>query len=313
MKKFLTLKSVVVAAAALMLSGPAFADMQFSTGRQGGSQYPLSVSIAQIIQKLPDVGTVTLVPGGGASNIMAIQQGSSDLAISLSVSARRGIEGQPPYPKPTKNVQELFALYGFKLITIVPKDSDIKTFADLAGHKINVGPNGFTVTALAKRIFKHAKMDVNIQYLAPTAAVQQFKDGHLDGWFYSASDPHAAIVDLANSRDIRVIAMPKDIQDWLLKTNASLYRTTFPADPSLYPRMTGKIETVGYPNVIVSNADKVSDKQGYDITKAVVENLDKLQQNSKAMQSLKPKEMAADLGIPMNAGAERYFKERGWR
>lgn len=312
MKKFNILWPLVVAATLLPVSA-SLADMQFSTGRTGGSQYPVSVSILQIIQELPEIGTVTLVPGGGASNIMAVDQGLSDLAITLSVSALNGLEGKDPYPEPTKNVAGLVALHGFKLITVVPADSDIHSFADLAGKKINVGPNGFTVTALAKQIFEHANMDVDIQYLAPSAAVQQFKDGHLDGWFYSASDPQAAFVDLANARDIRLIAMPEDIQSWLLDANPSLYRTSYPNDGALYPRMSGHVETLGYPNIIVVNTSTVSDEQAYLMTKAIVEQLDKLKATAPDMAALQPEDLAIEVGIPLHPGAKRYFAERGWR
>lgn len=310
MAKFVWMQA---AAAALLLAGPAWADMKFSTGRQGGSQYPISVGLAQVMQALPEVGTVTLVPGGGASNIMAVDQGLSDLGITLSVSALDGIKGQAPYPAPTQNVVQLFALHGFKLVTLVPAESDIQSFADLAGHKINVGPNGFTVTELAKQIFAHEGMQVDMQYLDPGAAVQQFKDGHLDGWFYSVSDPQAAIVDLANARDLRLIPLPEDLQTWLLESNPSLYMTHFPDDPSLYPKMTGSLDTPGYPNIIIANRSTVSDDQAYAMTKAVAENLEALKANAPDMAALKPEDMAADVGIPLHPGAERYFKERGWR
>lgn len=309
------LRAIFAAAVATALfATAALADMQFSTGRQGGSQYPVSVGLVQIMEKLPSVGTVTLAPGGGASNIVAVNGGLSDLAITLSPSAVDGLKGNPPYKEKTENITQLFALHGFFIVAVVPAKSDVKTFTDLAGKKVNVGPNGFTITEFAKNIFAHENMDVDMQYLDPAAAVQQFKDGHLDAWFFSPSDPHAAFLNIANSMDIRFIAMPEETQTWLLAEYPSLYRTRFPADTSVYPGLKGPaIDTVGYPNIIIANKDRVSEQQAYDIVKAVAENLDKLKESNVGMASFKVEGMATKVGVPIHPGAMKYFKERGWQ
>ena len=41
------------------------------------------------MEKVPGVGTVTLIPGGGAANIVAVNNGLADLGITLSVERTR--------------------------------------------------------------------------------------------------------------------------------------------------------------------------------------------------------------------------------
>src|SRR5262245_6585109 len=249
----------------------ASADIGFATGRQGGSQYPVSVALSQILQKVPGVGSVSLNPGGGTANIVAVEQGQSELGITLSNSAYDGVKGLDVFKTPTKNVVHLFALHGFKVAIIVPDNGPIKTFKDLAGRKINAGPSGFAITTLARALFAEEKLAVNLQLLEPGAAVQQFKDGNIDGWIYAPSDRMAPFLELATGRDIRAIPFPEDVVKRLLEKNPSFYRTKWPADQKLYPRLKNTIDTVGYPNLIIANQSKISDDMAYAMTKATAE------------------------------------------
>lgn len=288
------------------------ADLTFSTGRQGGSQYPVSVALVQIMGKAPGIGKVTLRPGGGASNIVAVDTGQSDLGITLSISAKDAIDGRKPYKKKMTDFVQLFALHGFKVVVIVNADSSIKTFKDLAEKKVNTGPKGFTITEIAERVFSYANIKVNMTYLPPSAAVEQFKDGHLDALFYSPSDRYGAFIDLAQARKLRLIALPKDIQERLLKEEPSFYPTSFPAVPDIYKGIENKIETLGYPNIIIANKKKITDAEAYAITKAVAENLDKLAAVEPSLKTFEPKELAVRVGVPIHPGSLKYFKERGW-
>lgn len=303
----------LAAAVTLAFAASAAADIGFSTGRQGGSQYPVSVAIAQILEKVPGVGSVTLVPGGGAANIVAVDQGKSEIAITLSMSAVDGLKGQPPYKAPTPNIVQLFALHAFKLVVLVPADSPIKEFKDLVGKKINTGPSGFTVTALAKEIFAKEKMTVDIRYLEPGPALQQFKDGNIDGWFYSPSDIMAPYIDLANSRDIRLVPLPEKLMKEIMAENPSFYRTKWPANKAIYPRLKNQVETLGYPNLIIANKNMVSDDLAYKMTKAIAENITQLANGDPSLEGFDPKDLAVEVGVPIHPGSMKYFKERGWR
>jgi TRAP transporter TAXI family solute receptor len=302
----------LAAVGATMFATAASADMKFATGRQGGSQYPVSVALSQIMEKVPGIGSVTLTPGGGASNIVAVDKGLAELGITLSVSARAGMEGKPPYKEKATNLVQLFALHGFKMVVLVPADSPIKSFKDLAGKKVNTGPKGFTITEVAKQIFAMEHMTVDMQYLRVTAAVQQFKDGHLDALFYSPSDRYAPFIDLAQARKIRLVPFPQELMDRLQKADPTFYRTEFPVADDIYKGLVNKVQTLGYPNIIIANKNKVSDKQAYEMTKAVAEHMDRVAAVEPSLKTFKLNEMALSVGVPISAGSMKFFKEKGW-
>lgn len=301
--------------ALLALAGVAAAQAQvtFATGRQGGSQYPVSVALSQIMDKAPGVGSVTLVPGGGAANIVAVDMGKAHLGITLSSSARDGLVGKPPYKSKTENIVQLFALQAFKVVVIVPENSPIKTFADLQGKKVNTGPKGFTIVEVADRIFKMENMKVNMQYLQVGQAVDQFKDGNIDALFYSPSDRFAAFMDLAQTRKIRLVPLPERVIDAMIKEDPSFYRSEWPAYPDSYRGLSNKVPTLGYPNIIIANKNRISDQQAYEMTKAVAENLEKVAIVEPDLVNWDPKNLATEVGVPFHPGSLRYFKEKGWR
>ena len=100
---------------------------------------------------------------------------------------------------------------------IVPKDSPIKTVADLKGKRIAFGKvssaHNLLVAALEKAGLSYG--DVSPAPLAPADATAAFLKGSVDAW--SIWDPYLALAEL--KENARVIAFDKDVH----KPNA-LYR-----------------------------------------------------------------------------------------
>ena len=286
--------------------------LSLATGRQGGSQYPITVALSQVIEGLPDIDSVTLKPGGGTSNVAAVGLGQSDLAITLSPSAVDGLAGVKPYPQPMADITQLFALHGFKITTLVAANSDIKTFRDLAGKKVSIGPNGWTINTMSKKILEMEGMSVRMETLKPDDAVQQLKDGNIDAIINTPSDLYAPFLDLATAREIRLVPLTAGIQKRLIDENSSFYLSTWPADSKAYPKLVNTVETVSYPNIIIANGKTVSDDLAYRIVKQVVESFEKVADSEPSLKVLKLSDLAVSVGVPIHPGAARYFKERGW-
>ena len=288
-------------------------DLNFGTGRQGGSQYPVSVSIAQILEKLPEFGKISLQPGGSVGNVIRVDDGKSDLAISVSNTVYDGQVGNKPYKKKTANVVNLFTLHPFNLAVIVAQNSPIKSIKDFAGKKINIAPKGFSVTELGLNIFEMAgiKGKVDIGYLSIGEAVEAFKDGHYDGLMYLPSDRFGPFMNLAQTRDIRLVPIDKSILDKLV-ANPSAFRTKFPKVAGVYKNLSNSVETLGYANVVVGSKTRLSDAQAYAIVKAVAEDFDKVRVGDTSLQDFDPKGMSQETGAPFHPGALKYYKERGW-
>lgn len=311
--------AAVMVAAALAAFGPMAApagaqDIGFATGRQGGYQYPISVAIAQVVEKTPGFGRVTLQPGGGTGNVLAVGLGKAELGITLSQDTRAGIEGLAPFKQKMPQVVQLFALNPSKVAILVRDDSPIREFKDLAGKRVNSGPVGFSITTLSRRIYAMTGLDKSVRqsHLQVGDAVEQFKDGHLDALFYAPSDWYGPYIDLAASRKIRLVPLPASVMDALIAEEPSFYKARFPIKPGIYKNLINEVETIGYPTIVIANAQKFDDARAYAIVKAVAENWEQVKASEPSLRLMEPKDIALQAGVPVHAGAMRYFRERGW-
>lgn len=299
---------------ALFAMSASAADLKFATGRQGGSQYPVSVALSQVIEKVPGIGDVSLVPGGGTGNVISVGTDKTQIGITLSNDAVAGIKGEAPFKNKLPDLVQLFALHAFNVAIVVPADSDIKAFKDLAGHKVNSGPVGYTINTLSRRIYKMTGIEskVHQSYLQIGDAVEQFKDGHIDALFYAPSDWYGPFIELAQSRHVRLIQLPREVMDSLLKSDPSFIEKKFPLQKGIYENLENQVDTLANRNLIVANKKAISDQQAYGIVKAVAENWDKIAPSEPSFRLFKVPELAETSGIPIHPGALRYFRERGW-
>lgn len=291
--------------------------LTFATGRQGGSQYPISVALAQIIEETPSVGTVTLTPGGGAANVAAVHEAQAELGITLSMSAVDGYQGEPPYEQAQEDVSHLLALHPFKLVILVGADSGIDSIEDLRDKTVNIGPAGFTSVVVAQMLFQEVydfgPSDVDVQNLEVTDAVEQFKNGQLDALLYTPSDRFAAYIDLAQTRDVAMLEIDEEHRQRMLELHPSFYETEFPLEGGIYSGLEEPIPTIGFSNTIIASTDGVSEQLGYDIVKAVAEEFEQVQAVEPSLDELQPSDLGVPVeGMPVHPGAQRYFEEQGW-
>jgi TRAP transporter TAXI family solute receptor len=299
------------------LAGPAQAqgkfDINIGAGTQGGSQYPISVALGTVIGKMPQIGRVTLQPGGSIGNIIRVDDGKSDIAISMSQSLRDGRLGKPPFKSKTENALNLITLHAFHISIFVPEESSIKTFKDFAGKKLNIAPKGFSVREIGERI---AKMEgiagkVDIGSLRITEAIESFKDGHYDGLMYAPSERFGPFMNLAETRRIRLIQLEREIMEAFVKEDPSFYITKWPKDRSAYKYLSNSVDELAYPNVIAASA-KLSDDMAYAIVKQVAEHFDEIRPSEPSLANFELKNMALEVGTPFHPGAAKYYRERGW-
>jgi len=309
------MKTLFAALVGVLIAFSASAEnLNFATGRQGGSQYPVSVALLQVLEKIPGIGEISLVPGGGTGNVISVGTGKTQLGITMSNDAVAGIEGQAPFKQKLSDLEQLLALHAFNVAIIVPADSNIKTFNDLAGHKVNSGPVGFTINTLSRKIYAMTGIESKVQqsYLQVGDAVEQFKDGHIDALFYAPSDWYGPFIELAQSRNLRLIQLPRNVMDTLLKEDPSFIEKKFPLQAGIYKNLGNQVDTLANRNLIVANKKYITEQQAYDIVKAVADNWDKVALSEPSFRLFKLPELAQSSGMPIAPGALRYFRERGW-
>jgi len=304
----------VAAAIALALAGaPAAAkDYRFMTGPQGGSWYPLGGAISNFVRQAEGGPRVRVLPGGGITNVKAVEAGKADLGLGNVVSTIDAIAGRPPFAEPAVHLRHLATFYPQVFQIVVRVDSGVTTVADLAGKALAVGLRGHTGEQMARHVLQIYGLTYDdmaeVNHISYTDAVSLMKDGHIDCFMVVTTIPAGAVMDVAASRDIDVLALPEDKLAALRALNAQYVPRTIPA--GTYPGQDTDIATFGTWTQLIAHAD-MPDDVAYTITRAVAENLDAMSAIVQAMDGIGLEQLAQDVGVPLHPGAARYYREVG--
>jgi len=74
--------------------------------------------------------------------------------------------------------------------------------------------------------------------------------------------------------------------------------------------MTSDVPTAAIRSFLVTQSD-VSEELGYQMTKALYDNLDALYAASSAAKEIRRENAVAGMRVPLHPGAERYYREVG--
>ncbi len=287
-------------------------DIRMMTGPMGGSWYPLGGAIAELIQKSIPGTNVSVAPGGGVANIIAVEGGKADIGFGNSSSSVDGVAGRDPFKAPTKNVKQLANLYPQYFQIFVLKDSDIKSVADFKGKSICPGPKGHTGELLSQQVLQVYGLSYNdmrhVNHVSYADAGSLMKDGHAHAWLPGTTIPASVGIELATTKGIRLIPIPDDKIKELQKMNIGYIKRIIPA--GTYPGVNYDVQTIGYFTHLVISA-KLPEPLVYKMTKILSENVDRLADVVKDMKGVTIKDLALDIGVPFHPGALKYYKEVG--
>ena len=315
MKKALAAGLAMVAmTVALVGCGSDTAEKKFlniGTGGTAGTYYPIGGAMAEILNKdIQGMNASAQSTGASVANINMLKDGSVDLAIvqnDITYYAANGVEMFKD--KKVDGLKGIATLYPETCQAVTLDSSGIKSIADLKGKKVAVGAAGSGVEANARQIMEAYGItysDIQVQYLSFAEAANALKDGNIDAAFLTAGYPTSAIQDIASQHKVRLLPVTADKADALIAKYPFYTKTVIPA--GTYAGFDEEVPAVSVMAMLVAN-DKVDDKLGYAITKALFTNLDRLHAAHAAAKAILKEKAMEGMSLPMNAGAEKFFKE----
>ncbi len=285
--------------------------LNIGTGGTAGTYYPLGGAISEIINKnIPGANASTESTGASVANINMLKDHAIDMAFvqnDIAYYAANGIEMFAG--KKVDSLRGIATLYPETIQLVTLEKNGIHTIADLRGKRVAVGAPGSGAEANARQILQAAGLtydDIDVQYLSFGEASGALKDGNVDAAFVTAGFPTAAVQDVSANQAITLVALDDATADALVAQYPYYTKTIIPA--GTYDGVTSDVATVSVMAMIVTT-DKMTEQQGYDITKAIFSNLDRIAQ-AHAVGKLITKEGALQ-GMPltMNAGAKKALSE----
>lgn len=307
-----TLYTAALAAATAVAAGPAAAqNLVMTSGSQGGTWYPMAGAIKSVVEEaIPDV-SIQVRPGGGLANLRAIEVGQAQIAVGNTISTVDARKGVAPFENAIDNVCHISYMYP-QYIQAVAVDMDVETMEDLDGRRLAVTPRGNTAEQVARLTLDAYGLSYDdlrsVEFASMSDQVNMMKDGQVDAFFQATSIPAGVVMDVAASREIRVLPIGEEAFAALKEFNPGFGRLTIPAET--YPYQDEPVETAGWGTHIIADCG-LDEELVYGITKAMVEGLDDLGRAIRPLQGLEPATMAQDVGVPFHPGAERYYREIG--
>jgi TRAP transporter TAXI family solute receptor len=311
-------KFIVAAATALLFAGvamPARAQQFINvlTGGTSGVYYPLGVALSNIFAKaIPSAKSSAQSTKASVENLNLIEAGRGEIAFTLGDSLSDAWHGDAEvgFAQPLKKLRIVAAIYTNYVQIVATASSGIKSLADLKGKRLSVGAAKSGTELNARAVLKAAGITYadlgKLEYLPFGESVDLMKNRQLDATLISAGLGVSAIRDLATSVDIVMIPVPQAV---IAKIGDPAYQaTTIPADT--YKCQNQDVPAIGIQNYLVTSADLKPDLV-YAMTKAIFDNLDTLAAAHSAARGIALADAAKPGPVPLDPGAEKYFKEKG--
>ncbi|HEV7290880.1 MAG TPA: TAXI family TRAP transporter solute-binding subunit [Devosia sp.] len=312
----------LLTASLLAGTGAAQAQQQsitIGTGGVTGVYYAAGGAICRLMNQTRDEhGFRCSVESTAASvyNLNAIRQGELDFGVTQSDVMYYAVEGEEDFADAGAwgDLRAVFSLHPEPFTLVARADAEIEEFADLAGKRVNVGAPGSGTQTSMDIILDAMEMSRDDFSLAselrPDEHGPALCDNQIDAFFYGVGHPSANIADPTTTCEAQLVPITGDAIDQLIEDNPYYASATIPG--GTYANNEDDVETFGVLATLAASTETPEDAV-YALVSAVFENFDTFKSLHPALANLSEEDMVVDgLSAPLHAGAERYYRERGW-
>jgi len=311
MKRFSAVGALAATGILAFAASASAETLRLMTGPQGGSWYPLGGAIKNIMENRTD-HSVQVLPGAGIANVKGVQSGRADIGFANSVSTVDGVNGKGPFEgEPADNVCNVGTLYPqyFQVVALADGPSDPANFGEVSLAAQPRGNTGEAITRHLLEAYGHSYDSLErVNFGSYTDSVALMKDGNADVFTLGTTVPAGAIMDLASARDIQIVAIDDEGLAAMQELNPGYQRIMIPSGS--YPGQDEAVPTIGYSTHIIARCDLEADIV-YELLAGIAENTDDLGAIASAAGNATPESMAAETGVPLHEGAERFYAEHG--
>jgi uncharacterized protein len=213
-----------------------------------------------------------------------------------------------------EDLRALFSLQVESFIVLARADANIKAPADLKTKRVNIGPPGsggrIMFDLLAPALGWAARDFAVAAELRPADQADALCKGRVDAVLYLAANPDAGVRAAAQACETVLVPVAGREIEALDKETRFLLRAPVPG--GLYKGVAREVPSVGFA-IVATSTSKVDARVIYELVKAALDNLARLQRVDPVFARLDPRRMTGDgLVVPLHDGAAKLYKERGW-
>ncbi|MEM6587371.1 MAG: TAXI family TRAP transporter solute-binding subunit [Pseudomonadota bacterium] len=324
-----------VAIAATLTAGTAVAQdptfFRIGTGSAGGTYFPIGGTIANGISAPPgsrpcDQGGQCGVPGliaiaqsttASVFNNTAVQNGELEAGLAAADVTRSMFLGEGKFDgKPHEKLRVVANLYPEDLHLVMPQGASIDSLSDLEGKRVGIAQAGSGTQVAVEMMLSEwglTRDNYDEAELNNSQSAERLADGQLDAYFYAAGWPVSAMVQLSTTKGMELHSFTEEDLKKINDIIPAYIPSSIPA--GVYEGVDYEVKTPAVSALLVVSSD-LSEELVYGITKAMWnDNTRKLLDNGHAKGKQITPDTALDgiaaLGVPLHAGAEKFYKEAG--
>nr|WP_245416349.1 TAXI family TRAP transporter solute-binding subunit [Microvirga sp. 17 mud 1-3] len=292
---------------------PAF--FRIGTGGTAGTYYPVGGLLANAISNPPQLVLTAQASNGSVANINSIASGALESGFSQADVAYWAYTGTGLFEGKNKleDLRLLANLYPESIHLVAAKSANIKSVADLKGKRVSLDEPG-SGTLVDARIILAAwgikESDIKADFLKPNQAAEKMRDGGMDAFFFVGGYPTSAITELAaTGGGIDIVPLSGPEADALIKQYSFFSTDDIPANTY---KDVGAVKTLAVGAQWITSA-KVPDNVVYEVTKNLWSDKTRaaLDAGHAKGKFIRKETALAGAGIPVHAGAAKFYKEAG--
>ena len=294
-------------------------DVAIGTGRPGGVYFALGDSICRVFNlDLTQRGLrcAAYPSSGPVANIESLYDGRIEIGILQSDVLADAISGHGPFASrgPDEALRVLFTGQTEAFTIVARRELAIRAATELRGKRINLGSPGSGERVSMERVMAalgFAPADFAATRELPLAQQHDaFCANALDAIVYTVRHPNGLVDDVIRTCQGILVDVSGPRIDRLLSRHPEYSRSVIPGNT--YPNNPEAVTTLGVRTAIVTTT-RLPETVAYEITKALFDNIDDFRRLHPDFATLVPRGMVPDAaGVPLHAGAARYYRARGW-
>ena len=310
-----------IIAASFALPATAQTQLTIVGSTEGGTMYRLGAAISEVFNGAQDDTRLNLTVGGGAANPARIGAGGGDFGFSFSNFGVSAYNGKPPFDSEFKSLRLVGAFWESCYHQYVAKElyeSGVKSWDDLVSSptplSIGAGPAGTSTDAINQLLLEAygtsfeelAAKGYKFTYTGMSATSEQIRSGQVDIYFHNSGDPNAAGIEAAIGRELTFM----DPSDTLKTAMAAGGFSPCTIPGGIYENIDEDHQSMGALGILMAHENTDPDVV-YSLLNIINDNIKTLGGVQKIFSTWTPKYGAADFGLPLHPGAEKFYKEKG--
>ncbi|MFF3735756.1 TAXI family TRAP transporter solute-binding subunit [Streptomyces sp. NPDC002566] len=283
-----------------------------STGTTSGVYYEYGSRLRnELAEDMPDLDVDLTASNGSQENVARVAAGQADFAIAAA-DAVETYEAQ--HTDATARLRGVARLYDDYVQLVVPRDSAVRSVADLKGRTVATGLARSGVRLIAERVLRAAGLDPAKDITAMAEGIdtgpEQLRQGRIDAFFWSGGVPTAGLQDLANRFTFRFVPIgPELVAKMHEQDDATGYYRATNMPESAYPTIQNgaTVPTIAVSNLLITRAD-MDPRLTEWLTRTVIKSRDGIGRHVHSAQLVDLRTAIYTDPLPLHEGAKRYYK-----